>query len=129
MTEEALSVLLELEKRCYHKLVEAIDLTRDLSEAVDRNDQVSLGLFLSLRQKALLEMQEIRSLMQLKRLELDPSEVEAFDRLLAGETAESPLEQPLVEQIAANRRLLGQLEAMDRRVNEKLCGEHSFYQR
>jgi hypothetical protein len=129
MTEEALSVLLELEKRCYHKLVEATDLTRDLSEAVDRNDQVSLGLFLSLRQKALLEMQEIRSLMQLKRLELDPSEVEAFDRLLAGETAESPLEQPLVEQIAANRRLLGQLEAMDRRVNEKLCGEHSFYQR
>jgi len=129
MTEEALSVLLELEKRCYHKLVEAMDLTRDLSEAVDRNDQVSLGLFLSLRQKALLEMQEIRSLMQLKRLELDPSEVEAFDRLLAGETAESPLEQPLVEQIAANRRLLGQLDAMDRRVNEKLCGEHSFYQR
>lgn len=127
MSEQDLRGLLELEKKFYRKLSELAALTQDLADAVDRQDQVSLGLMLSLREKAILELQEVRSYIDLLRYDFDAQYLPRFEALLQGEDATSPFEQPVVEVIAANNRLLQQIVLQDKTVNQRLCGDRSVY--
>lgn len=127
MSEQEFNGLLALEKKFSHKLIEALSLTRDLAESVKRQDQVSIAMLLSMRQKTILELQEISHYIDLMRLELEPSMLPHFDALLSGATAQSPQELPLTECIASNQRLLRQLGTLDQTVSQKLCGEQSFY--
>ena len=123
-----LEELLELEKRLYFKLSETMDLTRQMAEAIDRQDDTSLGLLLSMRQEPLLELQEIQSYIALTRVDLSPEDARLFDSLLGGEPAQSPDCAPVEAQIAANRRVLELLTELDRKLNRKLCGEQSCYE-
>lgn len=127
MTGQRLAGLLELEKKFSHRLEEALSLTRDLAESVDRQDQVSIGMLLSMRQKTILELQEIFHYIHLIRLELDQSALARFDQLLSGASAQSPQELPLTECIASNRRLLQHLGELDQSVSQRLCRDRSFY--
>lgn len=127
MKQQDLQELLELEKKFYTKLSEAVDLTQELDEAVDRQDQVTISLVLSMRQKPLLEMQEIQSYIDLKRLDLDQAELPAFDRLVGGGQAQDQDEEAVALQIQKNRRILSSLAQADRQVNQKVCGEESCY--
>jgi len=127
MSEQDLNGLLELEKKFSQKLIEALRLTGDLAQSVDRQDQVSIGMLLSMRQKTILELQEISHYIDLMRVELDASALARFDQLLSGAAAQSPQELPLTECIASNHRSLEQLGALDQAISQRLCGEHSFY--
>lgn len=127
MTVQDFQELLELEKKYYQKLSEVLSLTHELAEAASRHDQVSLRLLLSMRQKPLFELQEISSYIDLKRLDLTGEDVAQFDRLLSGENPESAEEVPVSEQITVNRRLANRLTELDRKLNQSLCGEQSFY--
>ncbi len=127
MTAQELNALLQLEKGIHQKLVEAIELTRDLAESVERQDQVSLQLFLSMRQRVLLEWQELHSNLDLMQMELSPMAAEQLQALNGGGQAQGPEEFPVADCIATNRRLLKQLAELDERVSRKLCGEKSFY--
>lgn len=127
MTEQELHQLLSIEKEIYRKLLEAMDLTRDLAESVDRKDQVSIGLFLSLRQKVILELQELTASIDLLRLELSPSSEQAMQAILSGLEASSPQEIPVVECISNNKRFFQKLAELDKEVNRKLCGKNSCY--
>lgn len=127
MTAQELNALLQLEKGIHQKLVEAIELTRDLAESVERQDQVSLQLFLSMRQRVLLEWQELHSNLDLMQMELSPMAAEQLQALHGGGQAQGPEEFPVADCIATNRRLLKQLAELDERVSRKLCGGKSFY--
>ena len=127
---QTLAELLALQRKVLRKLNEALGITRELAEAVEREDQVSVRLLLSSRQMPLLELQELDAAMDLKRCELSGADEAAFDRLVARRGAvEDPAEQELADQLARNRRVLEQLTQLDRRVSEKLCRERSIYRR
>lgn len=128
--EEALAELLALERRIFRKFNETVEITRELAEAVDREDQVSVKMLLSSRQAPLLELQELNAAVELKRCDLSGEDEAAFDRLIVERgTPETPAEKDVAEQVALNRRLLEQLAELDRRVNEKLCREKSVYRK
>ena len=128
MKESDLKELLELERKLYSKISETVELTQELSDSVERNDQVSLDMFLSLRQRPILEMEEIESRISLKRVELNQEDALRFDALLSGALADSRNELPLTNQLAMNRRFLARLTELDRHVSRKLCGDRSYYQ-
>lgn len=127
MTAQDLKELLELEKRFFSKLTETMDLSRDLADAVDRQDQVTVTMLLSMRQRPILELQEINSYIDLKRIGLPGGDEARFVELISGAPAETAAEGPVAEQVAVNHRLLLRLTELDQRINQKLCGENSFY--
>lgn len=127
MSEQDLKGLWELEKKFYRKLSELMGLTRELADAVEWQDQVSLTLLLSMRQKVILELEEVRNYIDLLRYDFDAITALRFDALLSGSAAENVAEQPVVETISANRHLLSQVHKLDQHLNHKLCGQNSFY--
>lgn len=129
MTTQDLQELLELEKKFYAKLNETMNLSHDLADAIDRQDQVSVSMLLSMRQHPILELQEINSYISLKRIDLTAEDAQRFDELIGGANAASASEQPVASQIATNRRLLERLTELDCRINKKICGEQSVYNR
>ena len=130
MWEDTLAELLALERNIYRKLNEITGITRELAEAVGREDQVSVGLVLSSRQTPLLELQGLNAAVDLKRCGLSGKDEAAVDRLVTeGGAPETPAEREVANQIALNRRILKQLAELDQRVNEKLCREKSVYRK
>ncbi|MEA4994396.1 hypothetical protein SDC9_58320 [bioreactor metagenome] len=128
--ERALPGLLVLERSIFRKLSEVIGITRELAEAVDREDQVSVRMLLTGRHRPLLELQELNAALELKRCDLSGEDEAAFDRLLKQSgPPRSEAEREAAEQIAQNRRALEQLAELDRHVNEKLCRDKSFYRK
>lgn len=125
--EKSIPGLLVLERGIFRKLGEVMGITRELAEAVDREDQVSVRLLLTGRHRPLLELQELGAALELKRCDLSGEDEAAFDRLIAGGAPDREWEREAAEQIAQNRRLLEQLAELDRHVNEKLCREKSIY--
>ena len=67
---KSLPGLLVLERNIFRKLGEVIGITRELAEAVDREDQVSVRLLLTGRHRPLLELQELNAALELKRCDL-----------------------------------------------------------
>ncbi|WP_312939081.1 hypothetical protein [Oscillibacter sp.] len=128
--EKVLPELLVLERSIFRKLGEVIGITRELAEAVDREDPVSVGLLLTGRHRPLLELQELNAALELKRCDLSGEDEAAFDRLVkqSGQP-QNEAEREIAEQIAQNRRALEQLAKLDRYVSEKLCREKSFYRK
>ena len=126
MEKRDLEELLALEKKLYGKLTETTSLTKELGEAVERQDQASVRLLLSQRQKSVLELQELQAYIGLKRCDLS-GDGERFDALTAGLPALDAAERPVEAQVALNRRLLEQLVALDKRINLRLCGRRSCY--
>lgn len=126
MDTKDLEELLALEKKLYQKLSVVLDQTRQLSDAVDRHDQASLRMVLDMRQRSVLELQEVRAYLDLKRCDLSGGDAERFDRILAG-TASGPGEVPAAEQAASNHRLTRRLLELDQAVNRRLCGSRSCY--
>ena len=107
---QTLAELLALQRKVLRKLNEALGITRELAEAVEREDQVSVRLLLSSRQMPLLELQELDAAMDLKRCELSGADEAAFDRLVTRRgAAEDPAEQELADQLARNRRVWSSL--------------------
>ena len=52
-----LELLVQLRKR-YTALGEALDLTQQMADALDRDDRISFSLLLSMRQDVVLRLQE-----------------------------------------------------------------------
>lgn len=127
--ERSLPGLLALERSISRKLDEVMGITRELAEAVEREDRVSVELLLTGRHQPLLELQELNAALELKRCDLSGEDEAAFDRLIAGGPPENGGERETAEQIALNRRTLEQLAELDRQVNERLCREKSVYRK
>ena len=127
MRERDLKELAALQMRICAKLNETLGLSQELAEAVERQDQVSVKLLLSSRQKPILELQELYAAIKLKPCDLSGGDEEDFDRLVSGGAAETEEERPVAAQQAANQRLLERLIGLDRRLNEMLCKERSIY--
>lgn len=116
------------EKRRYALLSELFDLTKQLAEAVDRSDEVTIQMLLSMRESPLAQMRQVEENLTRQRSSLSEEDGRRLEELLSGAPARRQEENALSEQVGANRRLLGQLVELDKRVNKKVTREKSVYQ-
>ena len=116
------------EKRRYALLSELFDLTKQLAEAVDPNDEVTIQMLLSMREGPLAQMRQVEENLTRQRSSLSEEDGRRLAELLSGAQAQRQEENALSGQVGTNRRLLGQLVELDKRVNKKVTREKSVYQ-
>ena len=114
-------------KRTYAALNEALDLTRQLADAVDRNDQVAVQMLVSMRQEPTDKRARAQQALGQQKAALSETDRARLDALLKGAAAETAEESPLANQVGLNQRVLKQLVDLDQIVNRKLTREKSIY--
>ena len=124
MTEKVVMDALVQMKRTGNLLNELEDLTQQLGEAIDRDDQVSVQLLISMREEPLGKLQAADQAIrdQLKDL-TDRYEAAQLASILNGGPPADPavrVQQMLSDQVASNNRRLSQIKELDRRLNQKL---------
>lgn len=115
-------------KRIYTALNETYDLTRQLAEAVDRNDQVTVQMLVAMRQEPVEKLRRGQQVLDQLKAALPQEAQGPMEALLKGSGTSAPEEAALANQAAINQRLLKQLVDLDRIVNRKVTREKSIYQ-
>jgi hypothetical protein len=115
-------------KRIYTALNETYDLTRQLADAVDRNDQVTVQMLVAMRQEPVEKLRRGQQVLDQLKAALPPEAQGPMEELLKGTGTPAPEEAALANQAAINQRLLKQLVDLDRIVNRKVTREKSIYQ-
>lgn len=127
MTEAALLDAHVQVKRMYSALAETMDVTQQLAEAMDRNDQVAVQMLVTMREEPVGKLRKIRQALEQQRASLEEKDGLRLTRLLSGEDPETPEEEGLAKQVAVNLRLWQQLRDLDKVLNRKLTREKTFY--
>ena len=133
MTEKTVMDALVQMKRTGNLLNELEDLTQQMGQSIDRNDQVSLQMLIAMREEPLGKLQAADQALR-DQLELLTDKLEAAQlaSMLNGGFPADPGErtqQMLCEQVASNNRRLKQIIVLDRQLSQRLGGENSAYSR
>ena len=128
MKENDLMDALVQVKRMGALLNEVLDASRQLADGVDRGDQVSIQILVAMREEPVRKLQLTDQRLR-NQLEVLPGEDARYLASLLNGRAEGsgPQEEQLVSQMAANRRILKQVVALDEVLNRKLTHEQSVY--
>lgn len=118
-----------LERKKYNLLSEVMDLSRQLGEALDRNDDVSVRLLVSMRQEPILKLEEVKRSIDSKRESMPPEEWERVAGLNSGSPPRNADETAYCTQLDNVRRILERVLELDQRLNRRMAGENSFYAR
>lgn len=116
-----------LERKKYSSLSEVMDLSQQIGEAMDRNDEVSIRILVSMRQDPILQLEELKRAVDAKEESLPPEDRERASALRGGAAPQGPEETVYAEQAGTVRRLLERVLELDRRLNLRLGGKSSFY--
>ena len=116
-----------LERKKYNDLTEVLDLTRQLGEALDRSDDVSVRLLVSMRQDPILRLEEIKAAIGSKRDSMPPEEWERVNDLNGGAQPRDEDETVYLNQVGSVRRILERVLELDQRLNRRMAGNDSFY--
>ena len=118
-----------LERKKYNSLSEVLDLTRQLGESLDRNDQVAVRMLIAMRQDPLLHLEEAERTAKDRRRSLTEEEQRRIRSLLKGAEPQSSEERTFLDQAGKTRRLLERVVELDRRVSLRMVGGQSFYKK
>ena len=124
------AVLCELQNRRRRQLIllnEVLDLSTQMLQGMERNDQVSVKILLSMRQDPILKLQEIENGIRSYLLLLPEEDAIRAHELLRGAPSEESGEEALCAQTAQFRRLLENAIKLDKRLSLGLSGKSSFY--
>ena len=116
-----------LERKKYNCLSEVMDLSRQMGEAMDRGDDVSVRMLVAMRQDPLLQLQELKQAIEAKRESLSPEDRERLSALNRGAGPQGEEETAYCGQAGSVRRLLERVIELDERLNRRLAGGNSFY--
>ncbi|MCI8304507.1 MAG: hypothetical protein HFF52_07755 [Lawsonibacter sp.] len=129
MTKSDWMDLAVLERKKYNYLSEVMDLSRQLGEALDRNDDVSVRMLVSMRQDPILGLEEVKRAIEAKQNSMTPEDRERL-ATPAGEAAPQEAEETAYwNQAGSARRLLERILELDRQLSRRLAGNDSFYGR
>lgn len=108
---------------------EMLDLSRQLEDALNRNDQVVIRMMVSMRAEAVQKLKQVDRILFEQREALSPEDKEHVLGLIAG-TAKpvNEEEERLMNQAASNRRLHQQVLELDKILNLRITRENSIYQ-
>lgn len=131
MDENIIAAALATERKRYTTLTEVMELTKELSDAFQRQDQVSVRLFLSMRQEPINQLREYRAIQRKRCAALPDEEGEVLWKVLTGQGSGDGSEQlqALEKLVGQNRNLLDRVQEADRQVSMKLGGKKSYYAR
>lgn len=129
MDIRVLEELLLKERLLYVKLSEFEDLTRQLGEALDRRDEVSVQMLLNMRGEPANQLQEADQQLRQRLLELPEDDAIRARELLEGGEQRSPQEAALCGQVKQNRRLLQRCRELDKQISVRMGGNRSFYKK
>lgn len=129
MEQSDIKEFLERKKKQTVKLIEASELTKELAQAVNRGDKVSIQMILNMRHDPLRELQEMEQHIQDRLLELPQPDAVRMNELLKGAEPVSEQEKPLADQVGQYRRLLEAVAALDEQLSVRLGGKRSFYKK
>lgn len=127
MTKNDWLDLTVLERKKYNLLSEVMDVSKQLGEAMDRNDDVSVRILLAMRQEPILKLEEVRRAVNLKREALTPEELERVAALNGSALPQNEEEKTYHGQVGSVRRLLERVLELDERLNRRMGGKDSFY--
>lgn len=127
MTKSDWMDLTVLERKKYNCLSEVMDLSQQLSEVLDRNDDVSVRLLVAMRQEPLLQLQELKQAEEAKRESLSDEDRARVSALFGGAAPQGEEETMYQTQAGSARRLLERIIELDERLNRRLAGDNSFY--
>lgn len=127
MTKNDWLDLTVLERKKYNLLSEVMDVSQQLGEAMDRNDDVSVRLLLAMRQEPILKLEEVQRAVSLKREALSPEDLERVAALNGSAAPQSEEETTYRGQAGSVRRLLERVLELDERLNRRMGGKNSFY--
>ena len=116
-----------LERKKYNLLSEVMDLSQQLGEALDRSDDVSVRLLVSMRQDPILRLEEIKAAIGAKRDSMPPEEWERVNDLNGGAQPRDEDETVYLNQVGSVRRILERVRELDQRLNRRMAGDDSFY--
>ena len=131
MDENIIAAALATERKRYTTLTEVMELTKELSDAFQRQDQVSVRLFLSMRQEPINQLREYRAIQRNRCAALPDEEGEVLWKVLTGQGSGDGSEQlqALEKLVGQNRKLLDRVQEADRQASMKLGGKKSYYAR
>lgn len=132
MDEKTVMDALMQMKRTGSLLNELWDLTQQLGQSIDRNDQVSTQMLIAMREEPLGKLQAADQALrdQLEALPNRDTARQLAAMLNGGQPAE-PSQQSqvmLCDQVASNNRRLKQIKELDKALNQRLGRENSAYQ-
>lgn len=116
-----------LERKKYNLLSEVMDLSQQLGEAMDRNDDVSVRLLLAMRQEPILKLEEVQRAVKLKQETLSPEDLERVAAWNGPSAPKSEEETTYRSQAGSVHRLLKRVLELDERLNRRMGGKDSFY--
>lgn len=115
MNEDWLKLLVQLKKR-YSLLIQIDDLTQQMSDALNRDDEVSFQMLLSMRQEPILYLKESDKILLNLKSELPQNIVKRWQELENNAEPIGQEETLFKQQINQNRRLLERLVPFDNRI-------------
>jgi len=118
-----------LERKKYNCLLEVEDATKQLAEALDRNDQVAVRMLVAMRQDPLLKLEEVDRGEKQRKAALPEADQERVRALLREQSARGDGEDVFLQQAGKTRKLLERVVELDRRVSLRMAGDHSFYRK
>lgn len=132
MDEKTVMDALMQMKRTGNLLNELWDLTQQLGQSIDRNDQVSSQMLIAMREEPLGKLQAADQALR-DQLEALPNRDTArqLASMLNGGKPADPVQQAqvmLCDQVASNTRRLKQIMELDKALNQRLGRENSAYQ-
>lgn len=127
MDVRVLDELFLKERLLYVKLAEFEDLTRQLGEALDRRDEVSVQMLLNMRGEPASQLQEADQQLRSRLLEMPEDDAIRAREILEGGEQQGPEEAALCGQVKQNHRLLQRCRDMDKQISIRMGGNKSFY--
>lgn len=115
MNEDWVKLLVQLKKR-YSLLIQIDDLTQQMSDALNRDDEVSFQMLLSMRQEPILYLKESDKILLNLKYELSQNIVKRWQELENNAEPIGQEETLFKQQINQNRRLLERLVPFDNRI-------------
>ena len=114
-------------RRMYNLLTEIQDLTTQIAQSLDRNDPVATQMLVSMREEPIYKMAQAREALLQQLESLNQEDALRLRAILNGGAAIALEENGLVNQVAMNSRLMEQVKALDRQVNQKITRDKSIY--
>lgn len=127
MEQDRLAKALVQSKRMGNLLNEVLDLSQQMAEALDRDDQVAVEMLIAMRQEPIGKLEEVKRALEEQAGGLEPEEALRLSLLLNGAEPEEPEEQALAAQVAVNSRRLKRVLELDRVLNPKVTRGKSIY--
>lgn len=126
--DELEEMLIRLLQKEYSLCGEIEDLTKELAEAMDRDDQVSIGMVLKMRGQT---MAEVDKAVRERGLVLDAAgeSKERLQKLTTGQEVPdmTETEKRILRLFESRRLILERTAGLDRKISTRLAGEKSFY--